>query len=59
MLAGCQVNKVVFANLIQAQTTLQNYQTQYWQVATAAHQALAALDAVQIDGRKAQTRTKQ
>jgi len=45
MLAGYQVNKVVFANLIQAQTTLQNYQTQYWQVVTAAHQALAALDA--------------
>jgi len=45
MLAGYQVNKVVFANLIQAQTTLQNYQTQYWQVITAAHQALAALDA--------------
>lgn len=45
MLAGYQVNKVVFASLIQAQTTLQNYQTQYWQVVTAAHQALAALDA--------------
>ncbi len=45
MLAGYQVNKVVFANLIQAQTALQNYQTQYWQVVTAAHQALAALDA--------------
>ena len=45
MLAGYQVNKEVFANLIQAQTTLQNYQTQYWQVVTAAHQALAGLDA--------------
>ena len=45
MLAGYQVNKVVFANLIQAQTTLQSYQTQYWQVVTAAHQALAGLDA--------------
>jgi len=45
MLAGYQVNRVVFANLIQAQTTLQNYETQYWQVITAAHQAQAGLNA--------------
>lgn len=45
MLAGYQTNKVVFANLIQAQTTLHNYQTQYWHLVSAAHQALATLDA--------------
>jgi len=45
LLAGYEVNKVLFATLINAQATLQNYETQYWQVVTSAHQSLAALDA--------------
>ncbi len=45
MLAGYQVNKVDFVNMVQAQTTLQNYETNYWQAYAAAHQALAQLAA--------------
>ena len=45
MLAGYQVNKVDFLNLLRAQITLFNYETQYWQSLSMAKQALAALDA--------------
>ncbi len=45
MLAGYQVNKVDFLNLLRAQITLFNYNTQYWQALSAANQYLAALDA--------------
>lgn len=45
MLAGYQVNKVGFLNLVRAQTTLHNYETDYWQAYAAAHQALAELAA--------------
>lgn len=45
MLAGYQVNKVDFLNLVQAQITLYNYEIQYWQVLAAANQALARLAA--------------
>ncbi len=44
MLAGYQVNKVDFLNLVRAQVTLFNYETQYWQALSAANQALAALE---------------
>lgn len=43
MLAGYQVNKVDFLDLVRAQTTLAEYQTQYWQVYSEAHRALARL----------------
>jgi outer membrane protein, heavy metal efflux system len=46
MLAGYQVNKVDFLNLVRAQITLYNYETQYWLVFSSAQQALAALEAV-------------
>jgi len=46
MLAGYQVNKVDFLNLVRAQITLYNYETQYWLSFSAAQQALAALEAV-------------
>jgi len=46
MLAGYQVNKVDFLNLLRAQMTLLNYETQYWQAISTANQALAALNAV-------------
>jgi len=45
MLAGYQVGKVDFLNLVRSQTTLYNYQTQYWQALSAANQALARLAA--------------
>jgi len=45
MLAGYQVNKVDFLNLLRAQITLFNYETQYWQTISHAKQSLAALDA--------------
>jgi outer membrane protein, heavy metal efflux system len=46
MLAGYQVNKVDFLNLVRSQITLYNYETQYWLSYSSAHQALAALEAV-------------
>ena len=46
MLAGYQVNKVDFLNLVRSQITLYNYETQYWQALTQANQALAQLTAV-------------
>ncbi|KFI22822.1 TolC family protein [Nitrosococcus oceani] len=45
MLAGYQVNKVDFLNLVNAQITLYNFETQYWKALAEAHQALAALSA--------------
>jgi len=46
MLSGYQVNKVDFLNLVRTQVTLYNYEIQYWQALTKAHQALAQLTAV-------------
>ena len=46
MLAGYQVNKVDFLNLVRSQITLFNYETQYWKALTEANQALAQLIAV-------------
>jgi len=46
MLAGYQVNKVDFLNLVRSQITLYNYETQYWLALTQANQALAQLTAV-------------
>lgn len=46
MLAGYQVNKVDFLNLVRAQLTLYNYEIQYWLSFTSAHQALATLESV-------------
>jgi len=46
MLAGYQVNKVDFLNLVRSQVTLYNYETQYWKALTQANQALAQLSAV-------------
>jgi len=43
MLAGYQVGKVDFLNLVRAQTTLYNYETQYWKALSAANQAMARL----------------
>jgi cobalt-zinc-cadmium efflux system outer membrane protein len=45
MLAGYQVNKVDFLNLVRSQITLYNYETQYWKSFSEAHQALARLAA--------------
>lgn len=45
MLAGYQVGKVDFLNLVNAQITLYNYETMYWKSLTEANQALASLDA--------------
>jgi|UPI00037A14FB outer membrane protein TolC len=45
MLAGYQVSKVDFLNLVQAQITHYNYETQYWQALSLAHQAMARLQA--------------
>ena len=45
MLAGFQVGKVDFLNLINAQLTLYNYQIQYWKTLSQANQALARLAA--------------
>ncbi|WP_338070343.1 TolC family protein [Bathymodiolus platifrons methanotrophic gill symbiont] len=46
MLAGYQVNKVDFLNLVRSQITLYNYETQYWKALSEANQALAQLTAV-------------
>jgi len=46
MLAGYQVNKVDFLNLVRSQITLYNYETQYWKAFTQANQALAQLTSV-------------
>jgi len=46
MLAGYQVNKVDFLNLVRSQITLYDYETQYWKALTQANQALAQLTAV-------------
>ncbi|MDX8405954.1 MAG: TolC family protein [Mariprofundus sp.] len=45
MLAAYQVNKVDFLNLVRAQITLYNYETQYWKALSAARQSWARLDA--------------
>ena len=45
MLAGYQVNKVDFLNLVRAQITLYNYETQYWMAVSDAERALAQLTA--------------
>jgi outer membrane protein, heavy metal efflux system len=45
MMAGYQVNKVDFLNLIRTQITLYNYETQYWKALTGARQDLARLAA--------------
>lgn len=45
MLAGYQVSKVDFLNLVRSQITLFNYEVQYWQAFTEANQALAQLAA--------------
>ncbi len=45
MLAGYQVNKVDFLNLVRSQITLYNYETQYWLSFSSAQQALAAIEA--------------
>jgi outer membrane protein TolC len=45
MRAAYQVNKVDFLNLMRAQITLYNYETQYWKALAGAKQALASLDA--------------
>jgi outer membrane protein, heavy metal efflux system len=45
MLAAYQVDKVDFLNLIRAQVTLFNYETQYWKVLSASWQAWARLEA--------------
>lgn len=46
MLAGYQVNKVDFLNLVRSQITLYNYETLYWKALTEANQALAQLTAI-------------
>ncbi len=46
MLAGYQVNKVDFLNLVQAQITLYNYQTNLWQTISEAKSAQARLIAI-------------
>ena len=45
MMSGYQVNKVDFLNLVRAQITLYNFETQYWNALSEANQALARLDA--------------
>lgn len=45
MLAAYQVNKVDFLNLVGAQVTLYNYETQYWKSLAEANQSMARLDA--------------
>jgi len=45
MLAGYQVNKVDFLNLVRTQITLFEYETQYWKAFTEANQSLAQLSA--------------
>jgi cobalt-zinc-cadmium efflux system outer membrane protein len=43
MLAGYQVNKVDFLNLIRSQVTLFNHETKYWRALAEAKQSLAKL----------------
>jgi len=43
MLAGYQVNKVDFLNLIRSQITLFKYETRYWMALSNANQSLAKL----------------
>lgn len=45
MLAGYQVGKVDFLNLVSSQITLYNYEIQYWKTLAEARQALANLEA--------------
>ncbi|KPJ88882.1 MAG: hypothetical protein AMJ53_16280 [Gammaproteobacteria bacterium SG8_11] len=45
MLAGYQVNKVDFLGLIRSETSLYEYENQYWKAFSAANQALAQLAA--------------
>jgi cobalt-zinc-cadmium efflux system outer membrane protein len=45
MFAAYQVNKVDFLNLVRAQVTLYNYETQYWKALTSAWQAWARMEA--------------
>ncbi len=45
MFAAYQVNKVDFLNLVRAQITLYNYETQYWKAVSAGWQAWARLEA--------------
>nr|MBF6592706.1 TolC family protein [Ktedonobacterales bacterium] len=45
MVAGYQVGKVDFLNLAQAQMTLNDYETRYWQSLSEAQEALARLSA--------------
>jgi outer membrane protein, heavy metal efflux system len=45
MLAGYQVNKVDFLNLVRSQVTLFNYEMQYWNAFAEANQSLATLTA--------------
>ena len=45
MLAGYQVNEVDYLNLINAQVTLYNYETNYWRMLSEARQALARIAA--------------
>ncbi|MFY9326815.1 MAG: TolC family protein [Georgfuchsia sp.] len=45
MLASYQVSKVDFLNLVRAQVTLYNYETQYWKTLSASWQAWARLEA--------------
>jgi len=45
MLAGYQVNKVDFLNLVRSQITLYNFETQYWKALAEARQSMARLDA--------------
>jgi outer membrane protein TolC len=45
MLAGYQVNKVDFLNLVRSQIILSEYETQYWKAFTEANQSLAQLNA--------------
>ena len=45
MLAGYQVDKVDFLNLVRSQITLYDYETQYWQALSEARQALAKIAA--------------
>jgi outer membrane protein TolC len=45
MLASYQVNKVDFLNLVGAQITLYNYETEYWKALSSGWQAWARLEA--------------
>ena len=45
MLAGYQSGKIDFLDLIGSQTTLYNYETQYWKAISRANQALSRLEA--------------